>query len=67
MVIDCKEKKIVDKFHYYVKPVVFPNLYPFCTQLTGITQDKVDAGILLQDALQELDAFLTEKVHIEII
>jgi inhibitor of KinA sporulation pathway (predicted exonuclease) len=65
VIVDCRQKKIVDRFRTYIKPVVHPNLYPFCTELTGITQDKVDAGILLEDALVALDKFLDEKVLVQ--
>ena len=61
-VIDVKAKEIAFTFHHYIKPVVHPKLYPFCTELTGITQDKVDAGIKLEEALEKVDEFLTEKV-----
>lgn len=33
----------------------------FCTELTKITQDKVDNGISLQEALANLDTFLKES------
>ena len=32
------------RFHRYVRPVAHPRLSAFCTELTGITQDVVDAG-----------------------
>jgi inhibitor of KinA sporulation pathway (predicted exonuclease) len=38
MVVDLKNKKIINKFHEYVTPSYNPNLTPFCTELTGITQ-----------------------------
>ncbi len=53
-----------DKFHYYIKPVVNPKLFPFCTKLTGITQNQVDNGILLEEALKKLDKFLEDKVFL---
>ena len=63
VIVDVENRKILDdKFHYYIKPEVHPQLYPFCTELTGITQDKVDNGISLKDALDKLDVFLREKV-----
>jgi len=60
-VIDVAKKEIVETFHYYLKPVIKPTLFPFCTELTGITQDKVDKGISLTEALEKLDKFLEEK------
>jgi len=63
VIVDVENRKILDdKFHYYIKPEVHPQLYPFCIELTGITQDKVDNGIPLKDALDKLEVFLREKV-----
>ena len=65
VIVDVENRKIIeDKFHYYIKPVVYPKLLPFCIELTGIKQEQVDNGILLQDALENLDQFLKEKVNI---
>ena len=38
-------------FHTYVRPTSHPILTPFCTELTGITQDKVDGQPMLADVL----------------
>jgi inhibitor of KinA sporulation pathway (predicted exonuclease) len=40
---------------------VHPKLSGFCTELTGITQDKVDNGVILEEALKKVEAFLKEK------
>eukprot|EP00050_Salpingoeca_kvevrii_P008996 m.306345 g.306345 ORF g.306345 m.306345 type:complete len:226 (-) comp18805_c0_seq1:259-936(-) len=32
------------EFHQYIRPVFHPQLTPFCTNLTGITQATVDGG-----------------------
>ena len=37
VVIDLKSKTIIDKFHSFVRPTIFPTLTDFCTKLTGIT------------------------------
>ena len=45
-----------------------PKLTPFCTELTGITQDKVDAGIPFTEALAKYHSFLSsaaDDIHIE--
>lgn len=36
------EVKYIEEFSKYVRPVLEPILSKFCTELTGITQDKVD-------------------------
>ncbi|KAL4437325.1 hypothetical protein ABPG75_004464 [Micractinium tetrahymenae] len=45
----------------YVKPDQHPVLTEFCTELTGITQAQVDAGVPLKTALEQLDAWLREQ------
>mmetsp|Transcript_73358 Transcript_73358/g.194652 ORF Transcript_73358/g.194652 Transcript_73358/m.194652 type:complete len:344 (+) Transcript_73358:80-1111(+) len=45
-------------FHCFVKPVVHPRLTDFCTELTGVTQEQVDAGLDLGDALDQLDRWM---------
>jgi len=61
VIVDVKQKTMMDTFHYYIKPVVHPKLYPFCTELTGITQDKVEGAISLEEALGKLDEFLQKN------
>lgn len=53
---------IIDTFNAYIQPIDrFGSRYaldPFFTQLTGITNDKIDAdGVSLQDALSSFDSF----------
>lgn len=50
----------VAEFQRYCKPVVNPTLNPFCTSLTGIRQEQVDAGVAFPDALQQHHAWLLE-------
>ena len=45
VIIDVKQKAIKAVFQTYVKPVLDPQLTPFCTELTGITQEQVDGGV----------------------
>ena len=58
VVIDVRQKAIVAEFQTYVKPEIDTQLTPFCTELTGITQEQVDAGIPLAEALNQAHAFL---------
>jgi ERI1 exoribonuclease 3 len=51
LLLNVKTGEIEDTFHHYIKPDVHPQLAPFCTELTGITQDMVDAGVSLEEAL----------------
>ena len=36
--------QVVDEYDAFVRPVAFPRLSSFCTKLTSITQDQVDAA-----------------------
>lgn len=44
LLVDGQSLEEVDRFHEFVKPRVTPVLTPFCTQLTGITQQTVDSA-----------------------
>jgi len=61
VIVDVEQKEIVEVFHHYVKPTVYPQLFPFCTDLTGITQDKVQNAKTLPEVIEELHKFLEEK------
>lgn len=66
VVYDLKNQKIaLNKtdgnpiiFHQYIKPVEVPILTEYCKNLTGISQEQVDNGLILQDALKSFDEFL---------
>ena len=58
VIIDVEQKAVVAEFQTYVKPELDPQLTPFCTELTGITQEQVDAGVPLSEALNQAHAFL---------
>ena len=60
VVVDVATRQIVDEFHTYVKPTVHPTLFPFTTTLTGITQEQVDGGIELDQALAEAATFIAK-------
>lgn len=61
LVIDINKNEIISKFHYYIKPTIHQELSSFCIDLTGISQEMVNEGILLDDALDRFDSFLIEK------
>lgn len=44
---------VVDEFNSYVRPILNPRLTPFSIELTGITQDMVDASPPLQEVLPQ--------------
>jgi inhibitor of KinA sporulation pathway (predicted exonuclease) len=41
-----------------VKPTIHPELTAFCTELTGITQEQVNGGIPIRDAIDRVHTFL---------
>jgi 3'-5' exoribonuclease 1 len=55
-VIKLGENKFLeDVFHYYVKPRFNDKLTPFCTKLTGISQEVVEKGESLEDVIKKFD------------
>ena len=61
VLLDTKTHSIVAEFRRFVRPIEQPVLTAFCTSLTGITQDHVDAAQPLDVVLTELDAWLVEQ------
>ena len=56
--INAKTMKEESHFHSYVTPTANPVLTPFCTELTGITQDMVNGKPTLQTVLQNFDRWM---------
>jgi inhibitor of KinA sporulation pathway (predicted exonuclease) len=44
VMVDAKTWTVVDEFQSFIRPVRYPQLTPFCTQLTSITQADVDGA-----------------------
>ena len=57
VLLDGDDLHEIDAFQCFVRPVRHPVLTPFCTQLTTITQQQVDAGLPFARAVAELTAF----------
>jgi inhibitor of KinA sporulation pathway (predicted exonuclease) len=53
--------KVVSEVQVYVRPMVLPKLTKFCTELTGITQEIVDAGVVFGSAFQKHQAWLRQQ------
>ena len=49
----------VARFHEYCRPVHSPALPPFCTELTGITQETVDAARTFPEVFDAAQTFLS--------
>ncbi|XP_056890772.1 ERI1 exoribonuclease 2 [Takifugu flavidus] len=50
--------EVESEFHTYVQPQEHPTLSEFCTELTGITQMQVEAGIPLQICMSRFSRWL---------
>lgn len=55
----CTLEPISEPFQRYIRPTERPTLTDFCTQLTGITQNRVDSAPPLDHVLKEFQAWLT--------
>lgn len=55
----------ISKFHYYVKPVVYPKLSNFCINLTGIKQNTIDNAesfsSVYKKHIEWLKTYITEQ------
>jgi inhibitor of KinA sporulation pathway (predicted exonuclease) len=61
VLVDGRSGEVVDEFHHYIRPVERPTITAFCTELTGITQQMVDAGVTLREALLRFDRWLAQR------
>jgi len=52
VMVEARTGRTVGVFHHYVRPQVHPVLSPFCTGLTGIAQETVEAGVELAEAMK---------------
>ncbi|XP_029006723.1 ERI1 exoribonuclease 2 isoform X3 [Betta splendens] len=58
VLLNTSTGEIESEFHTYVQPQEHPILSKFCTELTGITQRQVEAGIPLQICLSQFSRWL---------
>ncbi|KAI0374669.1 hypothetical protein BV20DRAFT_935217 [Pilatotrama ljubarskyi] len=54
----ARELEVVDEFRSFVRPTWRPQLSPFCTSLTGITQEQVDSAPSFPEVLDHFSKFL---------
>uniref|UniRef100_A0A3P8SRW0 ERI1 exoribonuclease 2 n=1 Tax=Amphiprion percula TaxID=161767 RepID=A0A3P8SRW0_AMPPE len=60
--------QVESEFHTYVQPQEHPILSEFCTELTGITQTQVEAGIPLQICLSRFTRWLQNlQLEMEVV
>lgn len=63
VLMNLKTGKIEAEFQKYIMPIESPRLSTFCTNLTGITQDKTDNGIPLQTAIMVFQEWLRKELR----
>ncbi|GAB4821383.1 hypothetical protein N2152v2_008429 [Parachlorella kessleri] len=61
VIVDTHTLQLGATFQQYVRPTCHPQLASFCTELTGITQDMVEAGISLEATLERHTVWLREQ------
>jgi len=62
VVLDTLTLNIVYKKQIYVKPSKIEGITNYCSQLTGITKEHCETGLSLNEAIDEFNLFLKEKI-----
>merc|ERR1719291_487311 len=60
ILIDRRTLAAVAEFREFVRPTEQPRLTAFCTELTSITQEEVDAAAPLAEVLGRFESWLAE-------
>uniref|UniRef100_A0A3B4AKN8 ERI1 exoribonuclease 2 n=1 Tax=Periophthalmus magnuspinnatus TaxID=409849 RepID=A0A3B4AKN8_9GOBI len=63
VLLNTSTGEVESEFHSYVQPQEHPVLSEFCTELTGITQNQVEAGVPLQICLSRFNRWLQRLQH----
>lgn len=63
--INSRTLETESTFHTYVQPIIHKQLNPFCTELTGITQEMVDGQPTLPETLTLLDDWMKREGLLE--
>ncbi|XP_076372373.1 3'-5' exoribonuclease 1-like [Tachypleus tridentatus] len=61
VLVDTRQKAIVDTFHEYCKPSLNPQLSEFCRSLTGISQETIDGADTFPEVLQKFENWLKDR------
>lgn len=62
VLINLVTGEIEKEFQRYVRPTEIPELSEYCINLTGINQETVDKGALIQDVIEEFRLWVKETV-----
>ncbi|XP_052359630.1 ERI1 exoribonuclease 2-like isoform X2 [Oncorhynchus keta] len=63
VLLNTSTGQVESEFHTYVQPQEHPVLSDFCTELTGITQQQVEAGVPLHICLSRFSRWLQTLEH----
>ncbi|WP_044639814.1 3'-5' exonuclease [Risungbinella massiliensis] len=55
VMLDTTKLSVLTEYQCFVRPVLFPELSPFCRDLTSITQQEVNQGLSLKEAVYGLE------------
>uniref|UniRef100_A0A7S1MQX0 Exonuclease domain-containing protein n=1 Tax=Neobodo designis TaxID=312471 RepID=A0A7S1MQX0_NEODS len=61
--LDTRTCRVIGEFHSFVRPILRPKLTEFCTELTGITQDQVDAAPPLPEVVARFEQWHADLVN----
>jgi len=56
--------QVVGEFHTYVRPLIQPQLSPFCRRLTGIAQKEVTGAPDIHEAVLRFSTWVDETLHV---
>lgn len=60
VLVDKRTMEVVDEFDMFVRPVIYPKLDKFCTELTSITQEEVDGGYTFPTVLRQFTNWMQQ-------
>lgn len=55
--------KRIEEFSIFIKPVIFPKLSDFCTNLTSITQKDVDNAVEFKEAWERFNTWYEDSLR----
>lgn len=58
MLLNLQSRVIEADFHTFIRPTEEPILSEFCRNYTGITQNDVDNGVILSDAIKQFHEWI---------
>lgn len=54
VVLDGETFETIEEYQCFIKPTVYPTLSEFCKELTTITQEEVEGGLSISQAVKEI-------------